>query len=90
MKDRGSRATTAMVSIQGVEVHGIVDTGADITIMGPELLKKVDAVAHLKEITVETGRQDTLHLRPQAIQTGWKTRAGYHFPRADNVDPSLP
>ena len=49
VKDRGSRAMTALVSIQGVEARGIVDTGADITIMGPELFKKVTAVAHLKK-----------------------------------------
>ena len=38
-----------MVEIAGVPATGLVDTGADITIMGPELFKKVAAVAGLKK-----------------------------------------
>ena len=59
VKDRGSRAMTALVSIQGVEAHGIVDTGADITIMGPELFKKVAAVAHLKKSQLKPADKTT-------------------------------
>lgn len=35
--------------IQGVLAYGIVDSGADITIIGGELFKKVAAVARLKK-----------------------------------------
>ena len=37
------------MELAGVPASGIVDTGADITIMGPELFKKVAAVAKLKK-----------------------------------------
>ena len=49
VQDKGSKSQTAMVEVAGVPVHGIVDTGADITIMGPELFKKVAAIAKLKK-----------------------------------------
>jgi len=35
--------------VAGVPANGIVNTGADITIMGPELFKKVASVARLKK-----------------------------------------
>jgi len=38
-----------LVEIAGVPANGIVDTGTDITIMGPELFKKVASVAKLKK-----------------------------------------
>ena len=41
VEDKGSKSQTALVEVAGVPIHGIVDTGADITIMGPELFKKV-------------------------------------------------
>ena len=47
--DGGSKSQTALVEIAGVPAYGIVDTGADITIMGPELFKKVAMVAKLKK-----------------------------------------
>ena len=37
------------MEITGVPAVGLVDTGADITIMGSELFKKVAAVAGLKK-----------------------------------------
>ena len=37
------------MEVKGVEAHGIVDTGADISIMGGELFKRVAAVARLKK-----------------------------------------
>ena len=56
VKDKGSKLQTAVVDVQGVQTEGIIDTGADITIMGPELFKMVAAVAHLKKS----------HLKPPA------------------------
>ena len=49
VKDRGSRPRTVTVELQGVPVKGVVDSGADITIMGAEVFKKVAAAAHLKK-----------------------------------------
>ena len=37
------------MDIQGVPATGVIDSGADITIMGAELFKKVASVAHLKK-----------------------------------------
>lgn len=38
--DRGSRPQYADVQVQGVPASGIVDTGADITIIGSDLFKR--------------------------------------------------
>ena len=48
VEDKGSKSQLAPVEI-GVLANGIMDTGADITIMGPELFKKVASVAKLKK-----------------------------------------
>ena len=45
VNDQGSRPRRAQVLIQDVPVEGVVDTGADITIMGGDLCKKVASVA---------------------------------------------
>ena len=47
--DKGSKSQTALVEIAGVPAYGIVDTGADITIMGPKIFKKVAMFAKLKK-----------------------------------------
>ena len=49
IKDTGSRCQLAWVDIQGVPAKGIIDSGADITIMGGELFKRVATVAKLKK-----------------------------------------
>jgi len=49
IQDCGSRLRKVQVDVAGVPVEGLVDTGADITIMGPDLFKKVAAVAGLKK-----------------------------------------
>ena len=49
IKDRGSKPRQATVSVQGVPASGIIDSGADITIIGPDLFKRVAAAAHLKK-----------------------------------------
>lgn len=49
LEDKGSHPMCARVCIQGVPAYGIVDTGADIAIIGGELFKKVAAVARLKK-----------------------------------------
>ena len=49
VEDKGSQPQKASVSVQGVPVEGVIDSGADITIMGADLFKKVAAVARLKK-----------------------------------------
>ena len=44
VNNKGSMQCCASVEVQGVEAWGMVDTGADITIMGGELFKKIAAV----------------------------------------------
>ena len=48
VNDEGSQTKEAEVVIQGVPVVGILDSGADITIMGAEMFKKVASVAKQK------------------------------------------
>ena len=45
----GSRPRCVRLQIQGVPVVGILDSGADITIMGGALFKKVATAAKLKK-----------------------------------------
>ena len=47
--DKGSRPQTAHVVIEGVPVEGVVDTGADITIVGAEAFKRI--YSHSSETT---------------------------------------
>ena len=51
MCDKGSKPHRANVSVAtGVCMSGVVDSGADITIMGGEMFKHVTTVAKLKQI----------------------------------------
>ena len=45
---RGSQPQYAPVLLQGVQARGVIDSGADITIVGGDLFRKVAAVARLK------------------------------------------
>ena len=47
--DKGSHAQCVKVTTEGVPMYGIVDTGADITIMGGTMFRKVAAVAKLRK-----------------------------------------
>ena len=49
IEDEGSRARRASVLLQGHPVTGIVDSGADITIVSGKLFKEVAAAARLKK-----------------------------------------
>ena len=49
VKDSGSHPQRVRVEIQGVPAEGVIDSGADITIIGGELFKKVAAVARLRK-----------------------------------------
>ena len=47
--DKGSHSQYAEVFIQGVPAEGLIDSGAEITIMGGDLFKKVATVNKLKK-----------------------------------------
>ena len=49
VQDGGSQLHYAEVQVQGVPAEGIVDSGADITIMGAELFKMVAAANKIKK-----------------------------------------
>ena len=47
--DKGSCSRCVTLEVQRVPVDGVIDTGADITIMGGEVFKKIAAVAKLRK-----------------------------------------
>ena len=47
--DKGSQVKCARVSVQGIPAYGIIDSGADITIIGGSLFKRVAAAAKLQK-----------------------------------------
>ena len=49
IKDTGSKNQYANVDLHGVPVKGMIDSGADITIIGGDLFKQVATVAKLKK-----------------------------------------
>ena len=49
VRDHGSHPQCARVEIQGVLVFGVIDSGADITIIGGNLLRRVASVAKLRK-----------------------------------------
>jgi len=49
LSDRGSKAQSVRLLVQDVPAIGIIDTAADITIMGGKLFQKVASVAKLKK-----------------------------------------
>ena len=51
VEDKGSKPCIAMVDVHGVPAKGIIDSGADITIINGDLFQRVVTVAHLKKST---------------------------------------
>lgn len=49
INDRGSRQQYANVQLEGVPVCGVIDSGADITIIGGDLFCRVAAAARLRK-----------------------------------------
>ena len=47
--DQGSQSMCVPLQVEGVPAYGLVDTGADITIIGAQLFKRVAAVAKLRK-----------------------------------------
>ena len=57
VRDRGSHPQCVRVKIHCVPVEGIIDSGADITIIGGGLFRKVAAVARLKKRDLQNPSQ---------------------------------
>ena len=51
VEDKGSKPRTVVVNLHGVPARGIIDSGADITIINGDLFQRVATVAHLKKST---------------------------------------
>ena len=49
IRDKGSKPREVLVYMQGVPATGVIDSGADITIMGAELFKKVHSFSSTPE-----------------------------------------
>ena len=49
VEDKGSKPRTVVVNLHGVPARGIIDSGADITIINGDLFQRVATVAHLKK-----------------------------------------
>ena len=49
VSDEGSKSQCAHVEVQGVPAYGVVDTAADITIIGGRLFKRIATIARLKK-----------------------------------------
>ena len=49
VNDKGSKPQCAKILVQGVPAYGVLDSGADITIIGSTLFQKVAAAARLKK-----------------------------------------
>ena len=49
INDEGSRPQFVRVGVQGVPMNGVVDTGADITIINGPMFKRVAAAARLRK-----------------------------------------
>ena len=47
--DKGSKAHCVKVSVQGVPMYGVVDSAADISVIGGEMFKQVATVAKLRK-----------------------------------------
>ena len=51
--DRGSRQQYVDVLVGGVPAQGVIDSGADITIMGGDLFRRVAAAAQLRRSSLK-------------------------------------
>jgi hypothetical protein len=67
VQDGGSHSQCVKVEVQGVPAYGLIATGADITIIGGKLFKRVATVARLKKRHFKTPED----LRPEDLQIGW-------------------
>ena len=62
--DKGSHPQLVRVVVAGVPVEGVVDTAADITIVGAEVFKYIAAVARMKSSSTSPWPITVLHGGP--------------------------
>ena len=65
MEDKGSYPRYVQVSVQGVLLQGVVDTGSDLTITSKEAFKKVATVSKLR-------KRDFHPTKKKAYSYDWK------------------
>ena len=68
VQDTGSNSHSPGVNVQGVPMEGVVDTGADITIMGGTMFKQVAAVAKLRKREFKPPKTVPRNYDPQPFQ----------------------
>ena len=78
--DSGSHSQLARVDVQGVPADGIVDTAADITIMGGKLFALVAATAKLRKRNFRKP-DNSEELRQERVPFRWLYGDGHHVPR---------
>ena len=49
IEDKGSRPRKVVVTIQGIPAQGVINSGADITIINADLFKNIAAAAKLRK-----------------------------------------
>ena len=99
VSDKGSITQCVKVYVQGVPAYGLVDSGADISIIGGSLFKKVATVARLRkrdlkkvDKTPRTYDQKTFHLDGRMdldVSFGEKTLCTPVYIKMDAVDQLL-
>ena len=67
ISDQGSRQQHADIMIEGVPARGIIDSGADITIVGGELFRRIAAVETTQEEPAEATGQKTYDRKTFAL-----------------------
>ena len=88
--DSGSQPHYAKVQLKGVLAQGIVYSGADVSIMGAELFKKVAATHKIKKKAFQEPDKSLIHMiRRRSHLMVTQAPAGYFLQREDNTDTSV-
>ena len=70
--DHGSITQCVKVAVQGVSAYGLIDSGADISIMGGTLFKKISTVARLRRRDfIKPGKTPRTYDRQPFRLNGW-------------------
>ena len=71
--DKGSRSHCVAIEVHGVPVDDVIDTGADISIIGGEVFRKIAAVAKLRKSQLKKQiRLLTTMIKPHShYMAGW-------------------
>ena len=83
--DKGSKPQCAKVQVQGVPAYGVLDSGADITVMGGTLFRKWPT----EEARPKETRQDPAKLRQDPLHPRRSYGFGHLFRWQDDVYPSV-